>query len=358
MGLSERVEPSNGQLLDIPAIVESEVSEIEPCPHYPIFLGSDGNLKSNYSYLQVREDKGVMEDFFFDFCNSKLSIPPRNLLQIQIGGNSITPDIAVVDEDKGVRIAIEIDEPYTLNNHGSLIPIHFKGCDEQREKTLLENGWSIIRFAEEQIAKEPEKCVQFIINCMEGVSDAGVTKVERWSLEDANSMIDDKYRNSYLPVVFSDDNIDIKSKFSFRSLQIRNLNTDGFEKNGVNYEVLYFQRHVGEGENKVFDTSMPEICYIPEDIFWDKLFASDYGRIIEKYGFQDTLRERKTKRWLVNYPKFNCLYLRAFGVKNKQFFNLKDTTKFEIYCTEEGLEYYDNYWKRMREEMTKSKKSM
>jgi hypothetical protein len=51
LGLSDRVEPSNGQLLDIPAIVESEVSEIEPCPHYPIFLGSDGNLKSNYSYL-------------------------------------------------------------------------------------------------------------------------------------------------------------------------------------------------------------------------------------------------------------------------------------------------------------------
>ena len=73
------------------------------------------------------------------------------------------PDISIVEiENKyGVRIDIEIDEPYDGYENK---PIHYIGCgDEFRDKNLANHGWIVVRFSEKQIYKEPLKCINYIM---------------------------------------------------------------------------------------------------------------------------------------------------------------------------------------------------
>lgn len=72
------------------------------------------------------------------------------------------PDIAIVWKSKGICIDVEIDEPYDILSRK---PIHYtdKECsDYLRNAYLLENGWYVVRIAEEQVVKHIEEMYAFV----------------------------------------------------------------------------------------------------------------------------------------------------------------------------------------------------
>jgi hypothetical protein len=106
------------------------------------------------------------------------------------------------------HIDVEIDEPYTI---GSQIATHLVGDDVERNSIFLGENWFIIRFAEEQIIKYPEKCCILISNFKKHIEfclhsgyaefqDRTVPKIPAWRQEDVIEMKKQQYRVSYLNV--------------------------------------------------------------------------------------------------------------------------------------------------------------
>ena len=111
---------------------------------------------------------------------------------------AFVPDAAYVNRSTGLCIDIEIDEPYSLPDKK---PIHYIGSDEYRNSFFSENGWFVIRFAEEQVAKYPEDCVKYVNDFISGIAVGKMpiftNCVERWSFSDAYGMSETNYRESY-----------------------------------------------------------------------------------------------------------------------------------------------------------------
>src|SRR5690606_20359434 len=125
-------------------------------------------------------------------------------------------DILIKHLTTGILIDIEIDEPYVMD---SKIPIHYvkEGNDGRllhvqydRDIELSEfHKWIIVRFAEEQIARCPELCCDFIFNVI-----GYITKDQRfdpmqmeiddefyikaWTIEESIIMSNSHYRLNYL----------------------------------------------------------------------------------------------------------------------------------------------------------------
>lgn len=116
------------------------------------------------------------------------------------------PDIAIVEKTNkyGIRIDIEIDEPYSGNE---LTPIHYLGCgDEDRDSNLANLGWIVIRISEKQIVNEPYNCVHYIKKIISQIDNTvapyteGKTpnRVQRWTEAEARKLIEQKCREKLL----------------------------------------------------------------------------------------------------------------------------------------------------------------
>lgn len=126
------------------------------------------------------------------------------------------PDIAIVEKTNkyGLRIDIEIDEPYSGYDRE---PIHYLGCgDEFRDKNLSNLGWLVIRFSESQIFKEPYACICYIKQVVSQIDSSFLPQIEgdiphrirRWSEFDAKCMILYKEREKMLQHEFGQKIID------------------------------------------------------------------------------------------------------------------------------------------------------
>ena len=115
------------------------------------------------------------------------------------------PDIAIIEKENqlGIRIDIEIDEPYTGYEQKA---IHFIGCgDEYRDANLCNLGWIVIRFSEKQVYTEADKCIGYIkyilsiidssLSCSNFVSPQADKK---WTSTEAVIMAAKRYRETYL----------------------------------------------------------------------------------------------------------------------------------------------------------------
>lgn len=83
-------------------------------------------------------------------------------IQTSEGSHPYEPDIAIVETSGncGVRIDVEIDEPYGGYDK---TPIHYVGCgDEFRDRNLANLGWLVVRFSEKQVIQEPENCIFYL----------------------------------------------------------------------------------------------------------------------------------------------------------------------------------------------------
>lgn len=164
-----------------------------------------------YPYRRKKvERRGYSEESFQDNLSTSLislsnlqvlgdvSILPRS------GVHPYEPDIAIVEKtfEKGIRIDIEIDEPYTGYDRK---PIHFIGCgDGYRDLVLVNHGWIVVRFSEKQIVTESCKCIAFIkyiISTILKTSDAPFdypTYDKKWTENEARIMSVEKFREKML----------------------------------------------------------------------------------------------------------------------------------------------------------------
>jgi very-short-patch-repair endonuclease len=76
-----------------------------------------------------------------------------------------TPDFAYTDLLHKLYIDIEIDEPYTPrqpNSEKPLIPTHYVGNDDRRDRFFQNAGWAVIRFSERQVLLHPDRCCKLV----------------------------------------------------------------------------------------------------------------------------------------------------------------------------------------------------
>jgi len=130
-----------------------------------------------------------------------LTIPGRS-------GWSYDPDFAYLDKTTGLRIDIEVDEPYT---HQTGEPIHYRGKDERRNSFFLGRGWLVIRFSEKQVVLSPNRCCKTIAQVIaELTGDSSVLNpfttisdlepMPQWTYEEALDMAQCRHRDQYQPV--------------------------------------------------------------------------------------------------------------------------------------------------------------
>jgi hypothetical protein len=127
------------------------------------------------------------------------------------------PDILVIDKESQLVFDIEIDEPYVGRNG---MPTHCLTDNEfnperERNRYFTERGIVVIRFAEEQIVKHIDACVEVINSLVDQYINSTSNSfifpentwkkemfVERWTIDEAESMANRNHRGSYLLLDF------------------------------------------------------------------------------------------------------------------------------------------------------------
>lgn len=130
----------------------------------------------------------------------------------------LTPDFVFSNSTSNLKIAIEIDEPYTLESRE---PIHYRyvkkenlreeiiSVDSYRNISFTLKGWFVLRFSEEQVIKQPDECCHFIADLVEAIT--GDKKYKKffskikypnpknsWTLKHVIELHEKSYRENYL----------------------------------------------------------------------------------------------------------------------------------------------------------------
>ena len=168
--------------------------------------------------------RGYTEQLFEDFIKSHLpnSFSIIGNAKILLGDECrpYEPDIAIIaSSNKNIRIDIEIDEPY---NGVTKEPTHFIGCgDEFRDLNIVNAGWIVMRFTEEQVFCEKEKCLneiyrllwsldsEYVFNILDFNKNIKLDSKSFWTELDAKMMAANNFRESYLHHTFSTEEVEL-----------------------------------------------------------------------------------------------------------------------------------------------------
>ena len=80
---------------------------------------------------------------------------------LHVAGHRYEPDLAYIDEARGIFIDIEVDEPYTM---GRCVPTHTIGSDDQRNQLFIQAGWTVLRFSERQCIATPKSVLRTVVD--------------------------------------------------------------------------------------------------------------------------------------------------------------------------------------------------
>ena len=167
-------------------------------------LGNQNKTKAQVGYSE-RYFQKYLEQYFPGFIFHQI--------ELTIDGSDFpySADFVYNDSD-GIKIDIEVDEPYSYKNPQ---PIHFLGSgkDERRNKHFLIKGWIVIRFAESQVVRYPRECCKVIAQTISKISGKtyyeafrgvpNLKKVPIWSKQEAMKMLNHKYRDEYTYIIKS-----------------------------------------------------------------------------------------------------------------------------------------------------------
>ena len=137
------------------------------------------------------------------------------------------PDIAIIaSSNKNIRIDIEIDEPY---NGVTREPTHFIGYgDEFRDLNIVNAGWIVMRFTEEQVFCEKERCLNEIYRLLWSLDSECVFNIlgfnknikleykSFWTELDAKMMAANNFRESYLHHSFSTEEVELSKQTNLK----------------------------------------------------------------------------------------------------------------------------------------------
>ena len=112
--------------------------------------------------------------------------------------------MVLTDETGKWFVDVEIDAPY----HGWYrIPLHYvDGKDGVRDGYFNDCGWTVVRFTEQQVRKEPEACVEvvrLVVRRLQGDASeitTNVTPEKRWTFKEAIEMERNLVREKYLGI--------------------------------------------------------------------------------------------------------------------------------------------------------------
>lgn len=115
-------------------------------------------------------------------------------------------DLLWSDPKTGLCIAIEIDQPYSVDGK----PLHCvsKNPRNRRDEFFLQQNWVVIHFAEEQVYRWPQSCCKFLAEIIgqltntplstEWLKVPDLVPIPKWSEAQVQQMWQQKYRESYL----------------------------------------------------------------------------------------------------------------------------------------------------------------
>lgn len=152
---------------------------------------------------------GISESYFYSVLNKEFDD-----IQIVRGGqiklNNQKDSIGyyscdfILEDDVGLKMNIEIDEPYIGQSRK---PIHYIDVDKDRDNIYLENGWIVVRFTEKQVVSYPNECCQIITDLFEQIYDIAKKRIDidthqinekQWTENEASLLEWDKYRENYI----------------------------------------------------------------------------------------------------------------------------------------------------------------
>ena len=127
-------------------------------------------------------------------------------LALHTNGHRYEPDLAYIDEQRGIYIDIENDEPYTIGKH---IPTHYIGKDDERNRHITSAGWIVLRFSERQFIDEPASVARTVMDVVRLIAPdvempkrlRDVSPVDpdpRWDYDTARNRAKSRYRNTYM----------------------------------------------------------------------------------------------------------------------------------------------------------------
>jgi very-short-patch-repair endonuclease len=158
-----------------------------------------GNAPVGASEEQFAE---VLRHYFGDWVMAQQEMLPSH------HERPYTADFVIVEPTTGLHLDIEVDESHCFSTGE---PTHCIGDDDYRNKCFVDALWVVIRFAEEQVVSQPERCCRFIANVLASLSGnkslssqfahvPQLTPVKQWSRRQAVSLKKKKYRQGYLNV--------------------------------------------------------------------------------------------------------------------------------------------------------------
>lgn len=168
-------------------LLKGKVKELDPLP------------PSATVGVSEKQFLAVLQKYFGD----KIDFPD-GVFTIPGSSHDYTPDMVYYDSYTGLTIDIEIDEPYAGK---SKKPHHCtdEEKDSNRDKFFLERNWVIVRFAEEQVVKNPlgcayylDKVVKILIGISHNVPPTVLEPIPMWDSNMATKMASQKYRETYL----------------------------------------------------------------------------------------------------------------------------------------------------------------
>ncbi|WP_026736177.1 hypothetical protein [Fischerella sp. PCC 9605] len=144
--------------------------------------------------------ENVLKHYFGDavFPQQKM-LPPGHDLHY-------TADFLIVEPTTGLHLDVEVDEPISF---ATLKPTHCIGQDDYRNVCFVNANWVVVRFAEEQVSSQPERCARFIAGAIAQLTGnetyrqkllhvEKVTPMRQWSARQASRLKKKDYRQAYL----------------------------------------------------------------------------------------------------------------------------------------------------------------
>ncbi|MGY6528318.1 MAG: AAA domain-containing protein [Cyanobacterium sp.] len=146
------------------------------------------------------------------------------------------PDFIYVDQEAGIYIDIECDEPYVYSNNE---PTHYQELESEKQRNLAftNGGWFVIRFAEEQLVCYPERCCKYIADVIANLTEnyfllqqfnhvSELPNINHWTKLEAESLAKERYRNSYLNTAYNHNLPDSRKDFIYSLKSFINVEHD------------------------------------------------------------------------------------------------------------------------------------
>lgn len=184
-------------------------STLESWNFYPIVSMPKENALLKLPRNGRSNIKGYKEDDFINaITNSALniSISDNMHLSVPYRRQPYEPDIVLSDDQIGLYVDIEIDEPY---DGCSRISTHtIEGNDDIRNIFFKESGWVVVRFTEKQVHQNCESCIQFLKfllerlrrNCKD-TRNINIEHESRWNRAQSVIWERELYREKYLGIL-------------------------------------------------------------------------------------------------------------------------------------------------------------